>query len=531
MSRRFQAIGQARGLASSYDAAVIGAGVGGLICGNLLTRAGLRVLLIEQHTVVGGYCSTFTRKGFTFDAASHFYPLLGNRATITGRLLADLGIETEWVKMDPFDQFHLPGGSTFAVPADYDTYIARLKGEFPDECEAIDGFFHHVRRLYLLGVLEYFEGVTTGRLEGDRSLSVRDALDRWFRSPRLKLLLTADCPHWGAPPSRTSFVFDSMLRLSYFLGNYYPRGGSQSFADELARRFEEQGGHILLKSKVFRIVTRRGCAVGIEVETGPHRDRFRRVVTTNVVVSNADLRQTALKMVARDDIEPEYLERLRELRLSYPCFLIHMGAQGVSANLLERIHGYHWRSWDAERVGTDAFRFKLFVPTLYEPGLAPPGRHVLIIHKVTEIDFDAIDDWACQKLALEEEVMAYLQDLLTPSTRIVVRLSASAMTSKRFTLNDGGAMLGWEMSPDQLGSGRPDVCGPIRGMYLVGQWTRPGGGITPVIVSALRVARMIMGGRSGSRESCLEAEHGPLDAGLPTAFVGSPHGAAGRAFR
>jgi all-trans-retinol 13,14-reductase len=371
--------------------------------------------------------------------------------------------------MDPVDQFHLPDGSTFAVPADYDTYIARLKGEFPGECEAIGGFCHHVRRLYLLGVLKYFEGVTTGRLEGDRSLSVRDALDRWFRSPRLKLLLTADCPHWGAPPSRTSFVFYAMLRLSYFLGNYYPRGGSQSFADELARRFEEQGGHILLKSKVFWIVTRRGRAVGIEVETGPHRDRFRRVVTTNVVVSNADLRQTALKMVARDDIEPEYLERLRELRLSYPCFLLHMGVEGVSANLLERIHGYHWRKWDAERVGTDAFRFKLFVPTLYEPGLAPPGRHVLIIQKVTEIDFDAIDDWASHKLALEEEVMAYLQDLLTPSTRIVVRLSASAMTSNRFTLNDGGAMLGWEMSPDQLGSGRPDVCGPIRGMYLVGQ--------------------------------------------------------------
>jgi phytoene dehydrogenase-like protein len=95
MSRPFQAIGNARGLAPSYDAAVIGAGVGGLICGNLLARAGLRVLLIEQHTVVGGYCSTFTRKGFTFDAASHFYPLLGNRATITGRLFADLGIETE----------------------------------------------------------------------------------------------------------------------------------------------------------------------------------------------------------------------------------------------------------------------------------------------------------------------------------------------------------------------------------------------------------------------------------------------------
>src|ERR1700704_4410691 len=69
----------------SYDAVIIGAGIGGLICANLLARAGLRVLLTEQHYMVGGYCSTFRRAGYTFDAATHFYPLLGNSATITGK--------------------------------------------------------------------------------------------------------------------------------------------------------------------------------------------------------------------------------------------------------------------------------------------------------------------------------------------------------------------------------------------------------------------------------------------------------------
>jgi phytoene dehydrogenase-like protein len=498
MRRPFQAIGHARGLAPSYDAVVIGAGIGGLVCANLLARAGLCVLLIEQHTMVGGYCSTFTRRGYTFDAASHFYPLLGNRSTITGRLLAELGVETGWIKMDPLDQFHLPDGSAFTVPADYDAYLARLKREFPDEAAAIDGFFRYVRRLYLLGVLEYFEEVDTGRLGEDRRLSVREALDRWFRSPRLKLLLTADCPHWGAPPARTSFVFDSMLRLSYFLGNYYPRGGSQAFADELARRFEEQGGHILLKAKVARIVNRKGSVVGLEVETGPHRDRVRRTLATGVVVSNADLRQTA-RMMAREDLDPAYHERLGALRPTYPCFLSHIGVTGVPAEALEHIHGYHWRSWDAERVGIDAFRFKLFVPTLYEPRLAPPGGHVLIVQKVTEIDFEAIDDWVAHKRALEDEVMDYLRRRLPPTAQIVVQLSASAMTAHRFTLNDRGAMLGWEMSPDQLGAGRPDVRSPVRGLYLVGQWTRPGGGITPVIVSAMRVAGMISRGPSGNR--------------------------------
>ncbi len=56
----------------SYDAVIIGAGIGGLICANLLAREGLSVLLTEQHYMVGGYCSTFRRKGYTFDAATHF---------------------------------------------------------------------------------------------------------------------------------------------------------------------------------------------------------------------------------------------------------------------------------------------------------------------------------------------------------------------------------------------------------------------------------------------------------------------------
>jgi len=56
----------------TYDAVIVGAGIGGLICANLLAREGLSVLLVEQHYMVGGYCSTFRRKGFTFDAATHF---------------------------------------------------------------------------------------------------------------------------------------------------------------------------------------------------------------------------------------------------------------------------------------------------------------------------------------------------------------------------------------------------------------------------------------------------------------------------
>ena len=85
-----------------YDAIVVGAGIGGLMCANLLGRGGMKVLLLEKHYALGGFCSGFWRKGFLFDAATHFYPLLGNPATLTGKLLRELEIPTEWVKTDPY---------------------------------------------------------------------------------------------------------------------------------------------------------------------------------------------------------------------------------------------------------------------------------------------------------------------------------------------------------------------------------------------------------------------------------------------
>src|SRR5205085_394697 len=189
---------------------------------------------------------------------------------------------------DPVDHFHFPDGSSFRVPADFDLYLARLKAEFPAEARALDDFFAVVREVYMHGLLEYFRGRATPRLDPFRRLTVREALDRYFRDPKLKLLLAGDCGHWGAPPSRTSFVFDSMLRLSYFLGNYYPRGGSQAFADELAQRFEERGGHILMSSTVRRIAVEGGAARGVEIETGPKCTRKGVRVRAGVVVSNAD---------------------------------------------------------------------------------------------------------------------------------------------------------------------------------------------------------------------------------------------------
>ncbi|HMB51753.1 MAG TPA: NAD(P)/FAD-dependent oxidoreductase [Thermoanaerobaculia bacterium] len=479
-----------------YDAVVVGAGIGGLVTANLLVREGLSVLLVEQHYMVGGYCSTFRRAGYTFDAATHFYPLLGNAETITGRLLGELGVETGWVKMDPVDTFHFPDGSRFEVPADYDDYRERLDEMFPAERDNLERFFSEVQEAYMLGLLAYFRGRDTTRLDRFRDLSVRDALDRHFTDEKLKLLLTADCPHWGSAPRDTSFVFDSMLRLSYFLGNYYPVGGSQAFADDLARCFEEAGGDVLMSTRVRRIRVEAGRVAGVDMETLRGPAKGAKSVAAETVVSNADLRLTVDELVGEEHLGADYAAAVRRLRPSFPCFLSHVGLEGVEEADLERAQGYYWRHWDPDRVGRDGLICKIFSPTIYEPAMAPEGRQIVILQKVLEMDYEAVDDWAAHKAAIERQASEQLERAIPGvAERIVVQTSASALTSHRFTLNLHGAMLGWEMSTDQLGEERPGVETPVEGLWLVGHWTRPGGGITPVIVSACWVAEAITGRR------------------------------------
>jgi phytoene dehydrogenase-like protein len=478
-----------------YDAIVVGAGIGGLICANLLARARLRVLLVERHYMAGGYCSTFRRKGFTFDAATHFYPLLGNPMTITGSLLERLQCRTKWIKMDPVDHFHFPDGSSFAVSADFDEYLDALKATFPHEGETLETFFALVREAYLYGLLYYFRGRLHERLEPLRSLTLHEVLDRHFRDPKLKLLLSADCAHWGSPPSRTSFVFDSMLRLSYFLGNYYPAGGSQVFADDLARIFQEHGGEILMSAAVDRILVENGTAVGVDIDTGVVAHRHRVRVRARHIVSNADLVLTLEKMLGRDVIGDAAIDQVKRLRPTSPCFLTHIGVRGLSLDDLRPASGYHWRSWDADRVQTDAF--KIFIPTMYEPRMAPEGGQIVILQRVLSLDFDGVADWLAHKTAVENDLMERLAAAVPGiGAHVVTCQSASALTSWRYTGNYQGAMLGWEMSPDQLADGRPPAEGVVRNLYFTGHWTRPGGGITPVIVSAVDVARAITG-RSG----------------------------------
>jgi len=324
-------------------------------------------------------------------------------------------------------------------------------------------------------------------------------LDEHFSDVRLKAILMADTPHWGSLPSRTSYIFDAMLRLSYFLGNYYPKGSSQQFADDLGRSLEARGGRILKCAAVEQIHVTGGVVREVSIRTVSRRAPERFVFDAPVVVSNADAFHTYRDLLGEDHCDRWVLERMQAMRTSYPCFLMHIGLRGMDPARLAAAEGYYWTCYDPQ----DAVRnvFKIFIPTHFDPAIAPAGCQILIVQKLTPVRFDEVRDWNAHKASIEDVIMNRLRGIFPDiDAHIVVRLGATAMTAQRFTGNFQGAMLGWEMCPEQLGAGRLPFFTPVQNLYLTGHWTQPGGGITPVIVSAQRVAHTILRGKERSKD-------------------------------
>ncbi|HBQ28306.1 MAG TPA: hypothetical protein DD719_02600 [Desulfotomaculum sp.] len=114
-----------------YDVVIIGAGIGGLTCGALLTKNGFKALVIEQHSIPGGYCTSFKRNGFLFDAAVHFSEGLGEGGSFY-QILKELKVEKEIElhKIDPLYRVFF-GDESFSVSADLYEYISMLSKKFP----------------------------------------------------------------------------------------------------------------------------------------------------------------------------------------------------------------------------------------------------------------------------------------------------------------------------------------------------------------------------------------------------------------
>lgn len=465
------------GLRDRYDAIVIGAGVGGMVCAGFLARAGKSVLLLDHHYLPGGCCTAFPRKGYTFDAAVHHIGACG-RFGIIGQILSRFGMNFRFVHLNPMDNLTFPDAE-IQIPADIDDYAAQLSLRFPGEKEQIARFFKDFVRLYRQVLRR--EGPL---LDEYRAASFDVLLRNYFNDETLRRILGAQWGYLGSPVEEISAIGMCQMLVSYWKdGAYYPIGSTQAFSDALAENLLHIGAHVLLKAGVSEILIENEKVCGVRTQEGI-------VVRADVVVSNVDARQLFEDLLPSDVCSSERA-RIGQMRVAPSYYGLYLAVPS-ELDLANLPRGFYYLSDDD---GGSALEWiYLSVPTRYDPSLAPPGKQIISMTVGVRSSVPEFVAWQDDKSAMARRVVGYL-DTRVPglSNNIDFMDSASPRTIARYIRTRDGAAYGWAVLPDQSGDARFPSKTSLHGLYLVGQWTSPGPGVAAVAASGWATAARISG--------------------------------------
>jgi len=471
-----------------YDVVVIGAGIGGLTCAAYLAKKGRKVKVFEQHYVPGGCCTSFSRKGFKFDAGV-LHLTGGKESGAFQRVLAALEIENEFEFKEQFQRFVFPG-LIIDSSRDAEDLPRQLKELFPKERKGLTNLFNTIKAIY-----EDVKKLPTlsPLLAKYRNKSFQDLVDEHVKDTKLRALVNANWHLWYPPWKNSAIDYAALLITEQLRGYFYPVGGIQTVPDTLVRILKSHGGEIEYKAFVDKIVLENGRAAGIETKKGKR-------IRAAQVVSNIAARATFLNLVGEENLPGDFVKTLNRLEISLSSFYVYLGvdidprAAGVDAPETIVYETYdNTKEWNRLLKGELAIPcFGIAIPTLVDPSLAPPGKHVVIIMTMAPYHLSG-KSWREEKERFAKKLIAKAEKLIPGlSQHIVVQDAATPLTYERYTLNSMGAAMGWAFTPKMFLK-RLEQKTLIPNLYLVGHWTMPGGGVPAVALSGLRAARTILG--------------------------------------
>jgi phytoene desaturase len=493
-----------------FDIIIIGAGVGGLTCGALLADRGLKVLLLEKNRKVGGCCTSFRRKGFTFDVSVQSIGEC-HRGGRIWRLLDHLGLseKIQFIRLEPAREYHFPD-RTIRQYSDLGSHIEHLASQFPREVKGIRGVYSIFGRLFkevmeMPPSLDWFDTKTFRSKYPlyyrwkDRTL--QDLLDQFIVDSKLKTILSVRSSYTLLPPQWISVVAMSSLEMSYFEGGVYcVKGSVEGFPRLLKEKVIQLGGKVLTGQEVTRILVEGKQAFGVLTSDGAE-------YTGRAIVSNCDATLTFCKLVDTELLSPRFLSRLQGMKPSFSYYIAYLGFEGSPDEELACANNEIFSDYDLLREYGALVENKLprnpsyylLAPSLVNPGHARKGLSTICLSfKVPygysrRWDDDVRNDLSQHLLDKASEMIPNLRD------RIVLMTDSTPMTIERMTNNRWGAAYGWAQYPRQAGIYRLNRVTPIDGLYLTGHWTSPGGGISAVVASGEITADLIWG-RLSNRE-------------------------------
>jgi len=473
-----------------YDAVIVGAGLSGLITGCYLSKSGLKTAIVEKNHYVGGYCSSFKRRGFIFDSAAHSLGSCREDGQF-GRIFKDFNIKTGPLieNSDPTDVVMIDNEEYF-IPRGFKNIVQEFKKRFPREKEKIDEFFK--------AIYEFNINSNTSCIYNYRKFShvtFESFLMNYFKNARLKAVLSTFLGDVGLPSFYVN-CFNAMGIFREFVldGGYFVKGGMQKLPDLLLEIFKKNGGTAYLSQEVKKIILKNKHVTGITMESGA-------TLACNYVISASDARTTFFKFLEHSNVNTSVEHEIGRLKPSVSAFIVYLGVKSKSWHVPRArtiwfapsgdINFYYKNVFDGKFDAKTNFLLCTF-PGEFDNTLAPEGHSTIQLYIVAP--FLNEDFWRVNKMYVTGQLIKRLGNVVDISENdIVVKESASPLTLRNYTNNYKGACYGWASTVGQLSDRLMRQDFSVEGLYLTGHWASYGAGGTPMVAFAGRkIAELVL---------------------------------------
>ena len=373
-----------------FDIVIIGSGMGGLICADILGREGYKVCVLEKNRQIGGSLQTYVRDKVIFDSGVHYLGGLGEGQNLY-QVFKYLGIidKLKLQKMDEdvFDKILIEGDDKAYVFAQgYENFIGHLLKDFPNEEKALRQYCDKIQEV--CSKFPLYNLRTGGNINEKNEvlgIDTRTFIESITNDKKLRAVLVGNSMLYVLQSGKTPFYVHAMILNSYIESSWKCIDGGSDIGKFMVKNIREQGGVIHRNTEVKKIVVEDGKVGYVETADGSH-------VYAKYFISNMHPQQT-LEMTESNLIKQAYKHRIKSLENSIGGFVLNIVFEKKAYPYIKNNFYYHK---DGQEWNLTEYREENW-PTCYAVFFSASSKssvHAESMTLLTYMKYDDVKQWA-----------------------------------------------------------------------------------------------------------------------------------------